>query len=97
MKNRTQKIRRIFAYIDFIIALIFAIWGLFLITAPLHAISTDSHNGLMAIAPGLLLILFAIIIYKTGRLVLKQHKWGLLAQFLVVIFTSFLAFAIYLP
>ena len=75
MKDRSHKIRRTFAYVDFSVAAIFVIWGLFLVTTPWHAISTDSHNGLMAITPGILLILFALLIYKTGQLVLKQHKW----------------------
>jgi heme A synthase len=46
---------------------ILAVMGGCLVTSPLHPQARDSHRGLMAVFPGLLLLIFALLIYLTGR------------------------------
>ena len=75
---------RAIAYFDFVAAAALAAWGLFLATAPLHPPPGDSHRGLMAVFPGLLLILLAALAYGSGKLLLRQHIWGWLLQAFVV-------------
>ena len=46
---------------------ILAVIGGFLVTSPLHPQPGDSHRGLMAVFPGVLLLIFALLIYLIGR------------------------------
>ena len=87
----SRKFSRAVAYLDFVAAAALAIWGLFLATAPLHPQPGDSHGGLMAVFPGLLLIMLAALPYVSGKLLLGQHIWGWPAQALVTACLGLLA------
>lgn len=82
---------RAIAYFDFVVAAALAAWGLFLATAPLHPPTGDSHGGLMAVFPGLLLILLAALAYGSGKLLLRQRVWGWVLQTFTVACLGFLA------
>lgn len=77
----SRNLSRAFAYCDFLAAAALAAWGLYLATAPLHPPPGDSHGGLMAVFPGLLLIALATLVYASGKLLLRQHVWGWLASY----------------
>ena len=79
------------AYFDFLAAVALAAWGLYLATAPLHPLPDDSHGGLMAVFPGLLLIALAALAYGSGKLLLRQRIWGWLLQALVAVCLVLLA------
>ena len=79
----SRNLSRAFAYCDFLAAAALAAWGLYLATAPLHPPPGDSHGGLMAVFPGLLLIALATLVYASGKLLLRQHVWGWLSQAIV--------------
>jgi hypothetical protein len=76
---------RVIACLDFVLAAVLTAWGVFLATSPLHPVPGDSHGGLMAVFPGLLLILLAVLLYCSGKALLQKRTWGLLLQTLVVV------------
>jgi RsiW-degrading membrane proteinase PrsW (M82 family) len=41
--------------------------GVFLVSSPLHPQVGDSHRGMMAVFPGVLLLIFALLIHAMGR------------------------------
>ncbi|MFK2877430.1 hypothetical protein [Rhodanobacter hydrolyticus] len=86
-----RNLPRTIAYFDFVVAASLVAWGLFLATAPLHPPPGDSHGGLMAVFPGLLLILLAAVTYGSGKLLLRQNIWGWLLQAFVVACIGLLA------
>lgn len=86
---------RAVAYFDFVAAAVLAAWGLFLATAPLHPLPGDSHGGLMAVFPDLLLILLATFSYGSGKLLLRRHIWGWPLQGVVTAGFGLLAVALY--
>jgi hypothetical protein len=57
--------------------------GAFLVTSPWHAQVDDSHRGLMAVFPGVLLLLSALVIYAVGQFLSRRGNWGLRVQILV--------------
>jgi drug/metabolite transporter (DMT)-like permease len=57
--------------------------GAFLVTSPWHPQVGDSHSGLMAVFPGVLLLLFALVIYAVGRVLSRRGDWGLRLQIVV--------------
>jgi len=87
----SRSLPRAVAYLDFFAAATLAAWGLFLATSPLHPLPGDSHGGLMAVFPGLLLIALAALAYGSGKLLLRQHIWARPLQALVVVFLGLLA------
>ncbi len=93
----SRRFLRAVAYFDFLAAVALAAWGLYLATAPLHPLPGDSHGGLMAVFPGLLLIALAALAYGSGKLLLRQHIWGWLLQALVtgcLVFLSIMLFSL---
>jgi len=64
--------------------------GAFLVTSPLHPHVGDSHRGLMAVFPGVLLLIFALLIHATGRWL---NRRGYVAS-LVTILVSVVAIVI---
>jgi hypothetical protein len=62
------------------VVLILSMWGLFLVTSSLHPASGDSHQGMMAVFPGLLLLALALLTYLGGRLLRRQSGWGVIAE-----------------
>lgn len=47
----------------------------------------DSHGGLMSLFPGLLLLLFSLVIYACGSFLSRRGNWGFIAQILVSVAT----------
>jgi uncharacterized protein YhhL (DUF1145 family) len=47
------------------VGILVAIGG-FLVTSPLHPLAGDFHRGLMAVFPGVLLLIFAVLIHVLG-------------------------------
>ena len=90
-----RKIPHALAYIDFLAAAALAAWGLYLVTAPLHPPPGDSHGGLMAVYPGLLLLALASIAFGSGKLLLRNNSWGWLLQILLVTCLGFLAVVLF--
>lgn len=86
----SRNLSKAIAYFDFVVAAALAVWGLFLATSPLHPPPGDSHGGLMAVFPGLLLVLLAALTYGSGKLLLRQRTWGWLLQVLVAASLVFL-------
>ncbi len=86
-----RNLPRAVAYFDFTAAAALAVWGLYLVTAPLHPMPGDSHGGLMAVFPGLLLIALAALAYGAGKLLLRCHIWGWPSQAVVTVLLGFLA------
>jgi hypothetical protein len=86
----SRNLSKAIAYFDFVVAAALAVWGLFLATAPLHPLPGDSHGGLMAVFPGLLLILLAALTYGSGKLLMRQNNRGWLLQVLVAASLIFL-------
>ncbi len=64
-------------------AALLAAVGAFLVTSPWHPKVGDSHDGLMAVLPGVLLLLFAPIIYAIGGFLSRRGSWGLKVQIAV--------------
>jgi len=81
----SRGILRAIAYSDFALSAALVAWGVFLVTSPLHPLPGDSHGGLMAVFPGLLLILLAALAYGSGKLLLRKHILGWVLQALVVV------------
>lgn len=89
----TQRIQRIAARANFVIVCVLVAWGVYLVTSPWHASPMDSHHGMMAIAPGLLLLLLAFLTNTTGQFLRRESAWDNVAAagvsvlvFMVVIF-----------
>ena len=80
----SRRLPRAVAYVDFVVATVVAVIGLYLVTSPLHPIPGDSHGGLMAVFPGLLLGILAWLAYVSGKLLLRGHIWGWPLQGLVL-------------
>lgn len=57
--------------------------GAFLVTSPLHPGVEDSHSGLMAVFPGVMLLIFALLIHATGRWLSRRGYVGSLIAILV--------------
>jgi hypothetical protein len=87
----SRNLSRAVAYFDFFAAAALAAWGLFLAISPLHPLPGDSHGGLMAVFPGLLLMALAALAYGSGKLLLRQHIWGWLMQAVVTVCLGLLA------
>jgi hypothetical protein len=85
---------RAIAYLDFLVAVVLGLIGLYLLTSPLHSNPDDSHRGLMAVFPGILLLLLASLAYLSGKLLLRRHfiRWPL--QALVTAGVCVLTFAL---
>lgn len=81
----SRGLSRAIAYSDFILSAALAAWGVFLATSPWHPLPGDSHGGLMAVFPGLLLVLLAALAYGSGKLLLRKHILGWVLQALVVV------------
>jgi hypothetical protein len=75
----TSRIQRIAARANFVIICRLVGWGLFLVTLRWHASPRDSHHGLMAIAPGLLLLLVAFLTNATGQFLRRRSAWDNIA------------------
>jgi hypothetical protein len=91
----SRNVTRTIAYCDFLASVALASWGLYLATSPLHPLPGDSHGGLMAVFPGLLLIALAALAYGSGKLLLHQHALGWFLQAAVVACLGFLAFILF--
>jgi fluoride ion exporter CrcB/FEX len=87
-----HKLQRAFVYFDYLIATVFAIYGLYLITAPLHPSSSNSHNGLMAIFPGILLLTFATFSFAAGKLLQRNHRLRWSMQIINLALVAIIAF-----
>jgi hypothetical protein len=77
MKIDAQRLSR---WANFAAVIFLVTVGAFLSTSPLHPRVGDSHRGLMGVFPGALLLLFALVLYVTGRFLNRQKKWGWLVQ-----------------
>ena len=84
MQEISASTRRAIAFANFVAAAGVACLGLFLITAPMHVTPGDSHQGLMAVFPGILLLGLAWLIYQCAQLVLRRHIWSWIGQGVVV-------------
>lgn len=73
-------VQRVSRWANFAAVIFLAAVGAFLSTSPLHPQVGDSHGGLMGVFPGALLLLFASVLYVTGRFLNRQKKWGWLVQ-----------------
>jgi hypothetical protein len=71
----TSRIQCIAARANLVIICGLVGWGLFMVTAPWHSSPNDSHHGLMAIAPGLLLLLQAFLTYAIGQFLRRRSAW----------------------
>jgi hypothetical protein len=87
-----HNLQRAFVYFDYLIATVFAVYSLYLITAPLHPPSSDSHGGLMAVFPGILLLAFAAFSFVTGKLLQRNHKLRWPIQIMNLALIAILAF-----
>ena len=67
-------IQRLAAWVNAAAICSLAGWALFLVTSPWHGSSADSHGGMMAIAPGVLLLLWALIAFAATVLVRRRFK-----------------------
>ena len=63
--------------------------GAFLVTAPLHPRSSDKHFGMMAVFPGMLLLLLALLIYVLGKFLQSRGRWGSYVQFIMAVLAFF--------
>ena len=80
------KVQCLVARTNLAVAVIFFLWGMFLVTMPLHPFASDSHAGLMAVFPGVLLLALALLTYLAGRLLRRLPGWGGLAEAAVPMF-----------
>jgi hypothetical protein len=78
-------LRRVAQGTNFAAVAILAVAGVFLVTLPLHPQVDDSHGGLMAVFPGALLLLFALLIYAAGNFLSRRENWGWQVQILVAV------------
>jgi hypothetical protein len=60
----------------------FGAFGTYLVSAPLHPFDADKHRGMMAVFPGLLLLLIALLVYVVGGFLNRRGSWGLYVQVL---------------
>lgn len=86
-------IQRVSRWVNLSAVIFLAAVGAFFTTSPMHPQVGDSHGGLMGVLPGVLLVLFALLLYFTGYLLNRQKKWGWLVQ-LPVSIVAILAVAI---
>jgi hypothetical protein len=75
----TPRIQCIAARANLVIICSLVGWGLFMVTSPWHSSPSDSHHGLMAIAPGLLLLLLAFLTYATSQFLRRRSAWDNIA------------------
>jgi hypothetical protein len=66
--------QRIAAWLHYVVICALAAWGLFLVTTPRHYSSADAHHGMMAIAPGILLILLGLFALGAGFLMRRRSE-----------------------
>jgi hypothetical protein len=78
-------IRRIAHAINLTAVVLLVAIGLFIVTAPLHPSVGDSHRGLMAVFPGVLLLMFALLIHATGKWLSRLGNVGSLFAILASI------------
>jgi hypothetical protein len=64
-------IERVAAWLHYTAICALAEWGLWLVTSPWHS-SADSHHGMLAIAPGILLILLSILTLGAGLIARRR-------------------------
>jgi hypothetical protein len=62
------------AYINFLVAAGIGVWGIYLISMPLHPAAADSHGGLLAAFSGMLLLPVALMAFAAGRLFQQQSR-----------------------
>jgi uncharacterized membrane protein len=90
------KVQRLVTLTNVAIAVIFILWGIYMVTMPLHPYAGDSHAGFMAVFPGILLLVVAVLTYSTGRLLRRLPGWGGAAEAVVpmIVIIVVLAFAL---
>jgi heme A synthase len=79
-------IRRLAQLSELAAVVLLAALGAYLVTSPLHPRVGDSHRGMMAVFPGILLLLTALIIYTVGKFLSRRGSWGLSVRILVSVF-----------
>jgi hypothetical protein len=93
MNVRAQRLIR---RTNVVIAVIFFLWGIFMVTMPFHPYAGDSHAGMMAVFPGMALLVLALLTYLIGRLLCRLPGWGGVAEAVVpmIVIAVVLAFAL---
>lgn len=84
-QSRTMKIdtRRVAHWVKTGATIFFTAFGAYLVSAPLHPHDGDKHGGLMAVFPGLLLLLMALLVHVVGGFLNRRGNWGMYVQVLV--------------
>ena len=77
------KVQRLVTLTNVAIAVIFSLWGIYMVTMPLHPSAGDTHGGLMAVAPGIILLVLALFTYAIGRLLRRLPGWAGVAEAVV--------------
>lgn len=75
-KDMKFNIRRVAQATNLAAAGLLVVKGFFLVTAPLHPDVGDSHRGLMAVFPGALLWMFALLIHTICRWLIRLGDAG---------------------
>lgn len=58
---------RVIVGIEYALGTVILLWALYLITGPLHVAADDSHNAMLGIFSGVILLSFSIAIFVAAR------------------------------
>jgi hypothetical protein len=77
--------RTFIAYANFLVAACIGAWCLYLISMPLHPLSSDSHAGFLAVFSGMALVPVSLSTFLAGWLIKRESKYALLMQLIALI------------
>jgi hypothetical protein len=77
------KVKQRASQVNIAVAAAFFLWGMFLVTMPLHPFANDAHAGLTGVIPGLALLVLGLFVYLIGRLLGRLPAWMALAEAVV--------------
>ena len=80
-----QQLVGIITKIEYALGAVLLLLALYLITAPLHSAAGDTHNGMLGVFSGLILLSFSAAVFVAARAMRHGRRTHWLEQFGVII------------
>ena len=80
-----QQLVGVITKIEYALGAALLLMGLYLLTGPLHSAANDSHNGMLGMFSGLILLSFSAAVFVAARAMRHGRRTHWLEQFGVII------------
>jgi hypothetical protein len=80
-----QQLVSVITKIEYALGAVLMLMGLYLVTGPLHSASDETHNGMLGVFSGLILLSFSAAVFIAARAMRHGRRTHWLEQFGVII------------